>query len=505
MFWADKVAQEIKKRNKPLEWVDDMKTPSGKIHVGSLRGVVVHGLVHRALQDVSVNTKFTYVFEDHDPMDALPVYLPKEFENYLGLPLFKVPSPKKGFENFAKYYAFDFQNVFNAIGFHPEIIWTSDLYKSGKLNESIRLCLDNAEVIRTIYEETYKKKLPSDWYPFQVYCQNCGKVSTTRVHKWDNEFVYYRCGEDALKWTKGCGYEGKISPFSSKDQIPGKLPWKVEWPVKWKAIGVTVEGAGKDHMSKGGSHDIAKLVCERVLQYEVPYPIAYEWFLLGGRKMSTSKGVGSAASDMLEILPPELLRFLMVRTRIDQQINFDPNNPSTIPNLFDEYQKAADSYFEKKDPDLSRIFELSQVDEVKKPPKLRFSTLAQWVQMPNMEKVIIEEEAEEWAKYAKIWVERYELENEKFSILKATPREAKRLSEKQKEFLGKISQELDKEWEAEELQKQLYEWAKSLGLTSKEAFSSIYLSLIGKNYGPKAGWLLLSLDKSFVQKRFGEV
>ncbi|MBI2005696.1 MAG: LLM class flavin-dependent oxidoreductase [Nitrosopumilales archaeon] len=33
MFWADAVAQELKKRKLPLEWVDDMKTPSGKIHV----------------------------------------------------------------------------------------------------------------------------------------------------------------------------------------------------------------------------------------------------------------------------------------------------------------------------------------------------------------------------------------------------------------------------------------------------------------------------------------
>ncbi len=45
MFWADKVASELKERKKPLEWVDDMKTPSGRVHVGALFGVVFHDLV----------------------------------------------------------------------------------------------------------------------------------------------------------------------------------------------------------------------------------------------------------------------------------------------------------------------------------------------------------------------------------------------------------------------------------------------------------------------------
>src|SRR5690606_11005016 len=103
-------------------------------------------------------------------------------------------------------------------------------------------------------------------------------------------------------WTKGCGHEGKISPISDENGITGKMPWKVEWAVKWQAIGVTVEGAGKDHMSKGGSHDLASLVAKRVLNYEVPHPIPYEFILIGGKKMSSSKGRGHGAADMLKIL-----------------------------------------------------------------------------------------------------------------------------------------------------------------------------------------------------------
>src|SRR5438874_2558509 len=123
MFWADEVAQKLKKRNLPLEWVDDMKTPSGRIHVGSLLGVVFHDLVYKALKDIGVPAKYTFVFENHDPMDDIPSYLPKEkFEKYLGMPLFRIPSPEKGYKDFAAYYAQEFIDTFIAIGSHQEIL-----------------------------------------------------------------------------------------------------------------------------------------------------------------------------------------------------------------------------------------------------------------------------------------------------------------------------------------------------------------------------------------------
>lgn len=504
MFWADKVAKDLKKRKFPLEWVDDMKTPSGRVHVGALRGVVIHDLVFKALKDAGVKAKYTYIFDNHDPMDSLPVYLSKDkFEKYLGLPLYKIPSPVEGFDSYAQFYAKEFMSVFNSIGCHPEIIWATDLYLDGKMNPLIKVCLDKADIIRKIYEEVYKKKLPKDWYPFLVYCPSCGKVSTTKVFNWNGELVHFKCKEEGLNWTKGCGFEGKLSPLSSKKGINGKLPWKVEWACKWKAVGVTVEGAGKDHMSRGGSHDIASLICKRVINYEVPYSLPYEFFLVGGKKMSSSKGLGSSAKEMLEILPAEILRFLMVKTKINQAINFDPVG-DTIPKLFDDYQEATSAYFDKKDEDLARIFELSQVDKIEPLSKARFMTLVQWIQMPNLQNKIREERLEEWAKYARIWLDRYAPESVKFEIQKKIPKEVEKLNKKQKAFLKKVAEELDKKWEAEKFQKKLYDWAKELGLSSKEAFQALYIPLVGKDHGPKAGWLILEY-KEFVQKRFQDV
>lgn len=503
MFWADEVAKKLKERKLPLEWVDDMKTPSGRIHVGALRGVVLHDLIFRALKDAGVKATFTYVFDDHDPMDGLPVYLPKEeYEKYLGLPLFKVPSPEEGYENYARYYAADFQEVFNAIGCHPEIIWATDLYKSGKMNGVVRECLDGHAEIRKIYEETYKKPLPKDWYPFQVYCEKCGKVSTTKVTDWNGEGVTYICKVDGLDWTKGCGHQEKTSPFSDKDHIAGKLSWKVEWAAKWKVIGVTVEGAGKDHMSKGGSYDIASLVCDRVINYPVPHPLAYEHFLSGGKKMSSSKGVGSSASEMLSILPPETLRFLMVRTRMAQAINFDPTEPNTIPHLFDEYDKYQEAYRKKSDPDMGRVYELSQVNGIDVRSLMRFSDVVNLLQMPGKEEELKQNHVAPRVPYAQIWLDRFAPEDKRFSVKEEFPEAALHLSVLQKMYLGKVSEDLIREWEPEEFQQRLYAVAKELGLSSKDAFAAVYLSLLGKDHGPKAAWLILSLDKKFVQDRF---
>jgi lysyl-tRNA synthetase class 1 len=291
-----------------------------------------------------------------------------------------------------------------------------------------------------------------------------------------------------------------MSPYGGN----GKFPWKVDWPAHWKVIGITVEGAGKDHASKGGSYDIAMALCEEVFKYNKPFRLPYEFLLIGGKKMSSSKGIGLKAHDLVNILPSEVGRFLFARSGIKSQSNFDPIETNAIPVLFDDYQKAAEAYFNKGDNDLARAFELSRVEEIQKPPTIRFSVLAQWVQMPNMEEEIKKEGLESWAEYARVWVEKFAPENDKFTVQKTTPAVSKNLTNEQKAFLKKVAGELDKALGGEEFQTRIYELGKEMGLSGKEAFAAIYLSLIGKDHGPKAAWLILSLDKEFVKNRFNE-
>jgi lysyl-tRNA synthetase class 1 len=503
MFWADKVAKDIidAGRYQPF-WVDDMFTPSGYAHVGSLRGPLVHDMVYKALVDAGAETKWTYIMNDFDPIDGLPDELMEKSGKDLGAPLRMAPSPFEGYASFADYFAKDFQKALRNLGVEADFLSSWDMYHEGKFNEVIKEALDNSEKIQDIYQKVSgSKKREKGWLPLQVICQNCGKLGTTRVHDWDGETVAYTCEPEMVKWAKGCGYQGRISPFDGN----GKLPWKVDWPAHWKVLGVTIEGAGKDHSSAGGSRDIAKALCKEVFHIPNPFNIPYEFFLIGGKKMSSSKGLGLKARELTDLLPPNVGRFLFTRTDYKRAIEFDPVGTMAIPTLFDEYQKAAGAYYNSGDKDLARSFELAQTFGIEKPPSIRFSVLAQWVQMPNMQDEIKNQGLSEWAKYARIWIENYAPESEKFTVQKALPEAVNDLTAEQKAYLGKLIALLEKSATADELQAVLYNTAKDSGLSAKEAFAAIYTAILGKNHGPKAAALILSLDADFVKERFFEI
>jgi lysyl-tRNA synthetase, class I len=504
MFWADAIVEQIIKsgKHKPY-WVDDMKTPSGFSHVGSLMGPIIHSIIFRSLKDAGQKVEFTFMINDFDPADdLLPEIKGTDFEEELGKPLRLAKSPDPKFKSMADLFGSDFVDAIQSLGVEAKILSSWDLYHEGKFDGVIREALEMAEKIQDIYHKVSgSRKKEAGWLPFQVICEKCQKLGTTRVFAWDGEKVSYKCEPNLVKWAKGCGHEGKISPFGGA----GKLPWKVDWAAHWKVLGVTIEAAGKDHASKGGSYDIAMALCKDVFHCNPPFRLPYEFILIGGKKMSSSKGLGIKAHDLVKTLPPPIGRFLFARNGIKSQTNFDPDETNAIPVLFDDYQKAADAYFNKGDSDLARAFELSCVGEIQKPPSIRFSVLAQWVQMPNMEEEIERQNLSDWAKYARNWIEKFAPDKDKFMIQEEVPESAKKFSDEQKRFLQKISEELDKKWDAEEFQTQLYEWTKELGVNSKDAFSAIYASLIGKDHGPKAGWFILSLDKDFVKKRFKQV
>lgn len=520
MFWADRFAKQIIQsgKYKPY-WIDDMKTPSGRIHVGALRGVIIHGLLYKALLDQGVKATYSYVINDMDPMDAFPHYLDKKFKKYMGFPLFKIPSPQKGFKNFSEFYAKEFIDVANKIGSKPVILWSSQMYEEGKFNGVIKEALDNYEKIRGLYKKISGYDKPKDWYPFQVICPKCGKVGTTQVYDWDGEKVSFECKRNLVTWAKGCGYKGKISPFNGT----GKLMWKVDWAAHWKVIGITVEAAGKDHFSAGGSHDLSSAISEKVFGYKTPFGFLYEWFLArGGKKMSSSKGIGVSAKEVSEILPPEILRFLLVRTNYRRAIDFDLEIPNTIPNLFNDYDFCAQAYYKKgTKSDFGRIWQLSQIKKIpkEKPFLPTFLDVANYIQLPSVDiykkfaeikgrklTTIEKEILDERIKYAKIWLENYAPKEIVYKVSKNLPSQAKNLSAVQKKYLKELIKLLEKDWkEPEKLQYQLYELAKKLKIPTKKAFQAIYLSLIGKTYGPKAAWLLLEQDKKFLIKRLEKV
>lgn len=518
MFWSDKLAEEIIKSGKYRPyWVDDMKTPSGRVHTGALRGVVIHDLINQALKEKRVKSTYTYVINDMDPMDGFPHYLPKSFRKHMGKPLYKIPSPEKNYESMSQCYGQEFIDVFNGLGFKPKIIWSSEWYKQGKFNEVIRTALDKVKLVRKLYHDVSGYDKPKDWYPYQVICPECGKVGTTIATDWDGKKVTFECRKDLVDWAEGCGYKGKIEPINNN----GKLMWKVDWAAHWKVIGVTVEGAGKDHMTEGGSHDLSSAICEQVFDYPTPFNFLYEWFLAkGGSKMSSSRGIGVSATEISQTLPAEILKFLLVKTNYRRAIIFDPANNESILDLFDDYDRAAKVYYQEKVKNpVGRAWQLSQIKPISKTAVFlpRFRDVVNYIQSPSVDiyKKFEEikkgklteadkKELDKRIKYAKTWLEAYAPDEKKVGIM--AEKVKIKLNEEQKKYLNLVIKLLQKDWQKpEDLQQELYQMAKNNKINVKAGFQAIYLSLTGKKFGPKAAWFLLSQDREKVIKRFKKV
>ncbi|MGH2376010.1 MAG: lysine--tRNA ligase, partial [bacterium] len=379
-MWVDLLADEIlKTRPEARHVVNDAKSPSGRIHLGSLRGVILHDCVRKALRDRGVPVEFLYGYDDYDPFDAVPVGH-EDLAPHLGRPLCEVPSPDPAAApNFARFYADEFTRVFTRLGATPKIYWGSEMYRSGAFDGAIGIALDRGAEIMEL-DRAISGSRKAERHPVQVICESCGKIVTTVVTGWDGENVAYGCRPDKVPWAQGCGHTGRRSPFGGAS----KLSYSTEWAAKWRILGVTVEGAGKDHMTRGGSWDRAAAIAEGIYGYPRPFAIPYEFFLVGGRRMTSSKGIGTPAAEFAELMRPELARFAIVRPHYRQAVNFDPGG-ETIPALYDEFDRAAAAFAGREsDPDLARTFYYSNpaphAEQVFRP---RFTHLAHLSQIPS--------------------------------------------------------------------------------------------------------------------------
>ena len=260
MFWADELAASASGRHV----VNDSKTPSGTVHVGSLRGPVVVDTIARALRAAGRDVELRYGVDDLDPMDAQALLTPDAIERFMGVPLAHVPDPAGGCHaSYARHFAGVFIDTFDGLGIRPgTYYWMSEVYGSGAMDPYIRRALEGAATVREIYRRVANVNHPDDWHPLFVICESCGRIGTTIVTGWDAAAgtVRYECRADLVRWATGCGHSGAVSPFGGR----AKLPYNVDWAAKWDLFGVTIEPAGKDLSTKGGSRDRSDAIAREV-------------------------------------------------------------------------------------------------------------------------------------------------------------------------------------------------------------------------------------------------
>jgi lysyl-tRNA synthetase, class I len=522
VFWADELAARLT----GPQVVNDSKTPSGTVHVGSLRGPVILDVIVRALRARDLPTTLLYGVDDLDPMDAQAMLTPDATERWMGAPLAHVPDPAGDCHpSYARHFAALFIDTFAGLGIHPDrYYWMSEIYATRQVDPFIRTALDRAEVVRDIYRRVSRVERPEGWLPVHVICPTCGKVGTTLARDWDGETVAFECRPDLVSWATGCSASGRVAPFGGV----AKLPWNLEWAVQWSLFGVTVEPCGKDLATAGGSRDRSDAIAREVFDREPPLNLPYEFLNIGGRKMSSSKGRGAAAHEIAEVVPAEQLRLLMVRPRPNHAIEFDPDGTDAIPRLFDESDRiaAATAGIEVKGdlpPDHDRVFAASLVDSgadleaagsAFRPP---FAHLALLLQIPGVdvaarmaaEKGTALTAAErallaERTAAARAWLDAYAPERARIEVRRdGLPPAASQLDADQRRALAGLAATLPAAavWDGESLQAAIFEAARTAGLPAGRMFAALYLAFLGQPSGPRAGWLLASLPAEFVAER----
>ena len=494
IHWADAKAAQVPEGR---QLVATGITPSGPIHLGNMREVMTGDMIYKALLKKGTEAELVYIADDFDPLRKVYPFLPEEYHKYIGWPVCDIPCPCGKHKSYAEHFLEPFLSAIEELDIHPRVIRTSEAYRSGKFTESICKALIHAEEIKKILEDVSGRTLEEGWTPYYPICEKCGQISRAAIlsHDVENHTVTYRCS---------CGHEG-VSDYSKGE---GKLVWRVDWPMRWAAHGVTVEPFGKDHASPGGSYDTGKIITDKIYGYHAPVPVTYEWISLKGKgEMHSSKGVVLTIRDMLDIVPPEVLRYMIAKTKPDKTIAFDPG--MGLLKLIDDYDRAAKI-------GNSRELELSKINSPQTTIPFRHMTTV--VQIARNDEAIfdilkrsgyeiIDEAAVlDQANRARRWLDRYAPDDAKFAIAAELPAVAKAESEGvRKAVFNYVKIVTDAAWTADVLHNAVYDAATAAGVTGKELFTGIYRAFLGADRGPRLGWFLEALGREESIKRLLEM
>ncbi|RLI33356.1 lysine--tRNA ligase [Candidatus Bathyarchaeota archaeon] len=535
-FWLRQVAEQLKARGDQPTVFSTAKTPSGPIHIGFGRELAYCDALSRILDEEGYSSEWVFFVDDFDSLKAFPPNIPRDFaehEEYLGRPMFMVPCPYDCCGSWAEHFAREMLETFPSFGFNPKVYWTHKVYEQPEMKDLVRKALAEKDKIRSILLEVVAPTLSGEkleafrremenWYPCLVLCESCRRLMTTKVtgYRPEEDLVAYRC--------EACGHEGEVKI----SRWPVKLRWRIDWPAKWALFKVSCEPAGKDHCVKGGAYDTGERILSEVFGGKPPLRIPYEWVLLGAKAMKTHRGVAFTFAEWLKVAPPEAYRYMLLREDPKKHISF---HPERIPQLLDEFERMEAIFFGLEKP--ANPVEETTARNVYplcfpgKPPErlparlpYRFAViLTQLKPLLGEEKVkgkalqVLEKlsgrkptdaevkEAFSRLEMAAYWVENYADERFKIRVTEEVSKVAGRsLSEGQREALLKLAEMLEaKEWDEAELQYEVFELGKRLGIRNK-IFDAVYLAFLGKPFGPRLAPFLLSLDRDFAVKRLRE-
>ncbi|HEY9713318.1 MAG TPA: lysine--tRNA ligase, partial [Chroococcales cyanobacterium] len=325
MQWLNQIVDELLARHpEGSVVVSSGVSPSGKYHLGTLREVLTAEAIAREIRRRGREATHLHIADDLDFIRKVPVGIPESYSQYLGKPLCDIPAPDGSDQSYADYYLQDLQAASSELHLTAEIIRAHERYRAGFFVEAIEIALDHIDDIKRILETISGHKVDDNWSPVQVLENGFLKNRPYVSHDANSKTLIYR---DTDNQEQSINYaDGKI-----------KLNWRIDWPARWWLLDVQAEPFGRDHATKGGSYDTGKVIVKDVYGAEAPYPVPYNFINRTGetKKMSKSAGETITLSELLEVLPSEVIWYFILRSAPDKQLFFDDGD--TLIRLIDEF------------------------------------------------------------------------------------------------------------------------------------------------------------------------
>ncbi|MEU0384558.1 lysine--tRNA ligase [Streptomyces chartreusis] len=363
--FADEVIEESERRapGKPVVVASGL-SPSGPIHLGNLREVMTPHLVADEIRRRGYQVRHLISWDDYDRYRKVPqgiAGVDESWAEHIGKPLTSVPAPKgSSHPNWAEHFKAAMIESLAELGVEFDGISQTAQYTSGVYREQILHAIEHRGDIDAILAQYRTKKAPAKkqqgqkpldeaeleaaegsgaageddgssgsagYFPYKPYCGNCEKdLTTVTSYDDDSTELTYAC--------TACGFSEtvRLSEFNR-----GKLVWKVDWPMRWAYEGVVFEPSGVDHTSPGSSFQVGGQIVG-IFGGKQPIGPMYAFVGISGMaKMSSSKGGVPTPADALQIMEPQLLRWLYARRRPNQsfKVAFDQE----IQRLYDEWDR----------------------------------------------------------------------------------------------------------------------------------------------------------------------
>jgi lysyl-tRNA synthetase class 1 len=516
MHWADVIAERLAAQG-DSHVVATGITPSGPIHVGNMREVLTADLVVRACERIGVDAELIYIADTADPLRKVyPFLKEEEYEQHVGKALATLPSPD-GEGSYSDYFLAPFFSALDDLGVEYRVVDSHAAYLEGKYTQSVKTAINNKVKIRDIISEVSQRPLDDDWFPYNPTDEN-GNMHGLKVTNCDWPWV---------EWVAEDGRTGR----TNIEKGGGKLPWRLDWPARWDWLDITFEGYGKDHSSAGGSWDTGQHLAP-IFGSDPPMGMMYEWIYLKGKgAMASSKGNTVSGKELLDIVPPEIMRYLITRVKPSKHIDFDPGEGLIL--LADEYERLEQRYHTKLNKivhkslgessrkeqqliDEARKFELAQGirsgTDFDSSLGISFSHLSTLCQIKSQNEDLLTSLARthgvdvnqpdkrliDRVKRMRNWVDsEWFPDNARIQLADSiksadfTPDELK--------FLQMFSQLIaNSEWVEDSLLTTIRETTSNSELEPRQAFTTLYRALLNRDRGPKLAALLVELGQNNV-------